>query len=454
VRAPSWVVLNRPLCETLGLNPTELFTEKGLAIFSGNLIPDNAQPVALAYSGHQFGHFVPVLGDGRAVLLGEIAAQNGALYDLQLKGSGRTPFSRRGDGRAALGPMMREYIIGEALHALGIPATRTLAVINTGENVVRERMLPGGIQARIAQSHLRIGTFEYAARHGDKSTLVALADYVIARHYPDLSRAEDRYYLLAESIFDRQAALVTKWMHVGFIHGVMNTDNVSLSGESIDFGPCAFMNRYDPATVFSSIDQEGRYAYGAQPGIIRWNLSCLLEALIPILDDNQERAVKLAQSLLDSFPKLFAQHWNQGINSKLGFYTTEEGDTALVKELLETMLSARLDYTATLRAISGDPFFSLPEALAAWHLRWRARISSERNGRLLEETLAQMKKANPAVIARNHLVEEALKQGVEHGDYTLMNQLVSALQNPFNVHANFSAIPVQDDEDYRTFCGT
>lgn len=454
VRSPAWVVFNDSLTSELGLSGTHLCTDQGLAIFAGNAVPAGSEPLALAYSGHQFGHFVPTLGDGRAVLLGEIRAQSGAHYDLQLKGSGRTPFSRRGDGRAALGPMMREYIIGEALHALGIPATRTLAVVRTGETVQRERELPGGIQARIARSHIRIGTFEYASARGDRTALQALAEYVIDRHYPELVDAEDRYLLLAQRIFDRQAALVSAWMHVGFIHGVMNTDNVAVSGESIDFGPCAFMNRYDPSTVFSSIDQHGRYAYGAQPGIIQWNLARLVESLIPLLHDERERALASAQTLVDDFPSLFTKYWTTGMRAKLGLHTDEAEDGTLIEELLETMLHAHLDYTATFRAIAGDLFFALPEALASWHTRWSSRIDSERNGRARQESLAAMQRVNPAVIARNHLVEEALARGVEQGDYGSMTRLVEALRTPFTAHESYSAIPQGDDQSYRTFCGT
>jgi uncharacterized protein YdiU (UPF0061 family) len=454
VRSPTWVVFNDNLSSELGLNGTDLSTDQGLAIFAGNTIPDGSEPLALAYSGHQFGHFVPILGDGRAVLLGELTSQDGTRHDLQLKGAGRTPFSRRGDGRAALGPMMREYIIGEALHALGIPATRTLAVVSTGETVLRERPLPGGIQTRIARSHIRVGTFEYAAAQSDRTALQALADYVIARHYPEVADAENRYFLLAQTIFERQAALVAAWMHVGFIHGVMNTDNVAVSGESIDFGPCAFMNRYDPSTVFSSIDQHGRYAYGAQPGIIQWNLARLAESLIPLLHDNQESALEKAQALVDIFPSLFTKHWTGGMQSKLGLRTNESEDSALIKELLEIMLHARLDYTGTFRAISGDPHLPLPEAILAWHTRWSSRIDSDRNGCARHETLARMQRVNPAVIARNHLVEEALTQGVEHGDYGLMTRLVEALRDPFTAHESYSAVPLGDDQGYQTFCGT
>ena len=454
VTTPSLVVLNEPLADYLGLSVKALHSPEALSVFAGNSVPSGAQPLALAYSGHQFGHFVPVLGDGRAVLLGEIHSDTHGVFDVQLKGSGKTPFSRRGDGRAALGPMMREYIIGEALHALGIPTTRTLAVVTTGETVMRERPLPGGIQTRIARSHIRVGTFQYAASHGDKQSLQALADYVIARHYPELTASSDRYFELAQAIIARQATLIAQWMHVGFIHGVMNTDNVAVSGESIDFGPCAFMNRYDPNTVFSSIDQNGRYAYGAQPGVIQWNIARLAEALAPLFADDADRAISRAQELVDSFPGLFAARWYTGIRDKLGPLNVEREDNAMIKELLEAMYQAKVDYTATLRALSGDTNFIVPAELEAWRSRWLARIDTERNGRPVEETLGHMRRVNPAVIARNHLVEEALQRGVEHGDFSFMRELVEALRDPYTAHATFSVAPLNDDSNYRTFCGT
>jgi uncharacterized protein YdiU (UPF0061 family) len=454
VQAPSFVAFNEPLAATLGYDHNYLHSPEALAILSGTSVQPNSDPIALAYSGHQFGHFVPLLGDGRAVLLGEIESPTGMLYDVQLKGSGKTPFSRRGDGRAALGPMMREYIIGEALHALGIPATRTLAVVASGETVLRERPLPGGIQTRIARSHIRIGTFEYAASRGDATAVKALADYVIRRHYPELSDHDDAYYELARLVFARQAQLVAQWMHVGFIHGVMNTDNIAVSGESIDFGPCAFMNHYDPNTVFSSIDQHGRYAYGAQPGILQWNLARFVEALVPLLSGDQEHATARAQGLVDSFPALFSDYWYQGMRQKLGLIASEPGDTVLIKELLEAMYRAKLDYTTTSRALSGDTTCTLPEALHTWRTAWETRVTPERNIRAREETLRAMQQINPAVIARNYLVEEALTAGVEHNDFSVMNNLVTALREPYTQHARYSLAPQGDDQTYRTFCGT
>lgn len=454
VQAPSIVAINEPLAAMLGYDLNYLHSPEALSILSGSSVQAGSDPIALAYAGHQFGHFVPLLGDGRAVLLGEIQSTTGNLYDVQLKGSGKTPFSRRGDGRAALGPMMREYIIGEALHALGIPATRTLAVVSTGERVVRERSLPGGIQTRIARSHIRIGTFEYAASCGDAAAVKALADYTITRHYPELSHHDDPYYELARLVFTCQAKLVAQWMHVGFIHGVMNTDNIAVSGESIDFGPCAFMNRYDPETVFSSIDQHGRYAYGAQPGILQWNLARFVEALVPLLGGDREHDLVRAQELVDSFPALFSDFWHQGMRQKLGLITSAPEDSALIKELLEAMYRAKVDYTTTFRALSGDTICTLPEALHTWRTAWETRVTPERNIRAREETLRAMQQINPAVLARNYLVEEALTAGVEHNDFSAMNKLVAALRDPYTQHARYSLAPKDDDQTYRTFCGT
>jgi len=454
VQAPSFVAFNEPLAATLGYDHNYLHSPEALAILSGTSVQPNSDPIALAYSGHQFGHFVPLLGDGRAVLLGEIESPTAMLYDVQLKGSGKTPFSRRGDGRAALGPMMREYIIGEALHALGIPATRTLAVVASGETVLRERPLPGGIQTRIARSHIRIGTFEYAASRGDATAVKALADYVIRRHYPELSDHDDAYYELARLVFARQAQLVAQWMHVGFIHGVMNTDNIAVSGESIDFGPCAFMNHYDPNTVFSSIDQHGRYAYGAQPGILQWNLARFVEALVPLLESDSDRALVRAQELVDSFPALCSDYWHRGMRQKLGLLTSEPGDSALIKDLLEAMYHAKLDYTTTFRALSGDTTCRLPEALQNLSAVWESRVTPDRNTRPREETLCTMQRTNPAVIARNYLVEEALTAGVEHHDFSVMNNLVTSLRDPYTPHVRYSLAPHDDDPGYRTFCGT
>jgi uncharacterized protein YdiU (UPF0061 family) len=455
VSAPAIAVFNSPLAAELGLSEELHRSPESIALLSGCSVPEGVQSIALAYSGHQFGNFVPLLGDGRAVLLGEITTPRGRVYDLQLKGSGMTPFSRRGDGRAALGPMLREYIIGEALHHLGVPATRTLAVATTGEMVMRDRLLPGGVQSRIAQSHVRIGSFQYAARQGDSTALKALADYVIQRHYPELSDVDDRYFKLVEAIISRQARLVAQWMHIGFIHGVMNTDNVAVSGESIDFGPCAFMNKYDPDTVFSSIDRDGRYAYSMQPVIMQWNLARLAEAVVPLLDGEEKKAVARAQELVNLFPELFNAAWYEGMRKKLGLSGNENGDEDLIKRLLEQMYANKLDYTNTLRALSGDSEFPIPEALHEWCAAWQARIESDRNPRPKEEVFAEMRRVNPAVIARNHLVEDALREAVDNQNFSPLHRLVEALRNPYTPQRDFISPPADDfDQQYRTFCGT
>lgn len=449
------LIFNHPLAAELEITPEFGNSPEGTEILSGSRLPDQVQSIALAYSGHQFGHFVPLLGDGRAVLLGEIRAKNGVNYDLQLKGSGQTPFSRRGDGRAALGPMLREYIIGEALHHLGIPATRTLAVVASGEMVRRERTLPGGIQSRIAQSHVRIGSFQYAATRGDIGSIKALADYVIKRHYAELQDQPDRYFGLIQAIFERQARLVAQWMNVGFIHGVMNTDNVAVSGESIDFGPCAFMNSYDSETVFSSIDQDGRYAFGMQPIIIQWNLARLAEVFVPLLDSDEDKGIARAQGLVNHFRELYHDAWLGGMRRKIGIYNHEDSDEALITKLLDLMSAARLDFTGTFRALSGDALFTIPEQLRDWQIEWEERVAPTRNGRLRQETASAMLAYNPAVIARNHIVEAALREAVEQGNIAPVNQLVEALRSPYKADLRFMEPPTQEyDRSYRTFCGT
>ena len=372
VRQPEFVVLNAPLATALGLDPAALESGDGAAVFAGNRLPDGAQPLAQAYAGHQFGFFTG-LGDGRAILLGEQVTPDGRRVDVQLKGAGPTPYSRRGDGRAALGPMLRELVVGEAMHALGIPTSRGLAVVSTGEPVYRERPLPGAVLTRVASSHLRVGTFEWAAAHRDTPALVALADYTIRRHYPDLAGHDTPYVALFEAIAERQARLLAQWQLVGFVHGVMNTDNMALSGETLDYGPCAFLDVYDARTVFSSIDHDGRYAFGNQPGIARWNLTRLAEALLPILADDEARAVEAAQEVLRRFPERFHQHWLAGMRGKLGLSTANDGDAALADDLLAWMQQAEADYTNTFRLLArrsdvealaaADPVFG------AWHAR-------------------------------------------------------------------------------------
>lgn len=430
VTAPATVLWNRELAASLGLDPD-------VALYSGNRVPAHLQPLAQAYAGHQFGHFT-MLGDGRALLLGEAEDWEGNRWDVQLKGSGRTPFSRGGDGRAALEPMLREYLISEAMHALGIPSTRSLAVLSTGEPVYRETALPGAVLTRVAASHLRVGTFEFASAFGSDADLMALVYYALARHDPVREGAAG----LLQGVMERQAALVAKWMAVGFVHGVMNTDNMAISGETIDYGPCAFIDRYDPETVFSSIDRQGRYAFGNQPQVAHWNLAVLAGALLPGFSDEAE-----ARGLLDQFPQLFRRCWQREMNAKLGLSDLRPGDETLVKDLLALMQEQRLDYTLTFARL--DPEKPLP-GVESWHARWRDRLREE------TEVSARMLRHNPRVIPRNHVVEAAL-QAAGRGDMGLYHEVLDALQDPWNPARDFGPLaepPPADAPHYRTFCGT
>ncbi|OOE00019.1 hypothetical protein BO219_13855 [Anoxybacillus kestanbolensis] len=454
VRDPKLVVLNRSLAEELGLNREALASEEGVAVFAGNRVPDGAEPLAQAYAGHQFGYF-NMLGDGRAILLGEHVTPSGERVDIQLKGSGRTPYSRGGDGRAALGPMLREYIISEAMHALGIPTTRSLAVVTTGEVVMRETELPGAILTRVAASHVRVGTFQYAARFLSKEELQALADYAIKRHYPNGEHASNRYVFLLEEVMKKQAALVAKWQLVGFIHGVMNTDNMTISGETIDYGPCAFMDVYDLKTVFSSIDTQGRYAYGNQPYIAGWNIARFAESVLPLLHDEEEKAIEIAQKVIEQFPALYETYWLQGMRAKLGLWTEEAKDKKLIGELLHLMYTHRLDYTNTFRALTLEEWHFCEQELRDWYTRWQQRIA--RQGVTKDEVYERMRQNNPAIIPRNYRVEEALTAAVERGDYTVMEQLLHALQHPYaytKEQEQYAIPPEPSDRPYRTFCGT
>lgn len=458
VSSPKLSILNKPLANSLGLHVQALESPKGVAVLAGNEIPDDASPLAQAYAGHQFGSFT-MLGDGRAVLLGEQITPSGDRFDIQLKGSGRTPFSRGGDGRAALGPMLREYVISEAMHALGIPTTRSLAVVTTGEEIIRETKLPGAILTRVASSHLRVGTFEYARQWGKEGELRALADYTIHRHFPDIETAEDKYLLLLYRVIERQAALISKWQLVGFIHGVMNTDNMTISGETIDYGPCAFMNEYDPATVFSSIDVQGRYAYGNQPGIGQWNLARFAETLLPLLHDEQEKAIKLAQDALSDYADKFNNHMHAGWKKKLGMFGDEKQDEALIKELLGLMEEHKADLTNTFRALTfeklGDSSLFKSNEFKEWHKKWQARLNGQEESK--NEAHELMKKSNPAVIPRNHRVEEALEAAVERGDYSVMEQLLGAFADPYahsSAQEEYTTLPEPSPYPYRTYCGT
>jgi uncharacterized protein YdiU (UPF0061 family) len=458
VREPKLVVLNRPLARTLGLDPEILHQPEHAPVFAGNALPEGADPLAQAYAGHQYGNFTP-LGDGRAILLGEQLTPDGQRFDVQLKGAGPTPFSRRGDGRAALGPMLREYVISEAMQALGIPTTRSLAVATTGEAVMREQPLQGAVLTRIAASHIRVGTFEWAAGLGDHEALRALADHTLSRHFPECVGVEEPYLALFKSVAARQAALVAQWQHVGFVHGVMNTDNMALSGETIDYGPCAFMDAYDPATVFSSIDRHGRYAYGQQPRIAQWNLTRLAEAMLPLLHADETQAIDRAKGALQFFGEEFHRNWLAGIRSKLGLFTEEEADLDLAESLLAWMHRERRDFTNTFRDLATGKLDAVgveqDADFQAWHAQWVARLA--RQPQTPVEVQETMRRHNPAVIPRNHKVEEALAAATARGDLSVMERLLSVLAHPYDpvgdvAEYTFPAAP--GDRVYQTFCGT
>jgi uncharacterized protein YdiU (UPF0061 family) len=509
VSSPQLVILNKSLAESLGLDINGL--QKRVEIFAGNALPEGSVPIAQAYAGHQFGYFT-MLGDGRTLLLGELIAPDGRRFDIQLKGSGRTPYSRGGDGRAALGPMLREYIISKAMHGLNIPTTRSLAVVTTGEKVIRERPLPGAILTRVAASHIRVGTFQYIAAYGNVEELQILAEYTLQRHYPSIAlektSKENRFLLLLRKVIKKQAELIAKWQLVGFIHGVMNTDNMAISGETIDYGPCAFMDAYSPETVFSSIDMHGRYAYGNQPGIAAWNLARFAETLLPLLHNDREKAVNLANEEVSKFAKLYSQFWLKGMRAKLGLFYEESGDESLIKELLTVMEKHKADYTNTFRRLTlsaaggvsekpggangkagvvsekpggangkaggvidksdtvedradrmdekseGMNFFCTPEFLG-WKEKWKKRVARENKPE--EEFKRLMKMNNPAVIPRNHRVEEALEAAEKDGDYSRTERLLNVLTNPYaysDEQEEFSVPPPPSAHPYRTFCGT
>ena len=450
--APKLLVLNTALAQELGLDAEWLGSPAGVAVLAGNAVPAGSRPLAQAYSGHQFGGFSPRLGDGRALLLGELLDTNGARRDLHLKGSGRTTFSRGGDGFAAVGPMLREYIMGEAMHALGIRTTRALAVVATGDQVARTTMLPGAVLARVAASHLRVGTFQYASAHHDPAMVRRVADFAIERHYAHLAGSEGRYLALLTAVVRAQAELVARWMLVGFIHGVMNTDNTTISGETIDYGPCAFMDRFDPATVFSSIDHSGRYAYGNQPSIVQWNLARLAEALLPLIDEEVERAVEQATGIVHGFVDHFNDAWLGGMRAKLGLVTDDVGDTQLVNDLCALLHQQGLDVTSFFRALST---FEVPPALDEWTSRWTLRLRTE--GRGETEVAAAMDAVNPIYIPRNHLVEEALAAASDIGDLAPLRRLLAAVTTPFERRDGFERYAEPDRTaatGYQTYCGT
>jgi uncharacterized protein YdiU (UPF0061 family) len=469
VAAPRLVKVNEQLARQLRLDADALKSDHGVEVLSGNRVAEGAEPVALAYAGHQFGHFVPQLGDGRANLLGEVVGRDGVRYDIQLKGSGRTLFSRGGDGRAALGPVLREYIVSEAMAALGVPTTRALAAVTTGEWVQRETVLPGAVLTRVAASHLRVGTFQYFAAQQDTEGVCTLADYAIARHYPQSAHAKQPYLALLEGVIARQAQLIAQWMLLGFIHGVMNTDNTSISGETIDYGPCAFMEAYDPATVFSSIDHGGRYAYGNQPSAALWNLARLAEALLPVLAleaGSEEVALAAANEALSAFEPQYQQARKAGLRRKLGLFTEREGDEALAEDLLQRMAANRADFTLTFRRLAdaaaspdGDAavrtLYADPGAYDGWAAEWRERLDEEpADG---QERAAAMRSVNPVFIPRNHLVEAALDAASRRQDFQPFEELLDAVSRPYEERPGFEryAIPARPEESIlQTFCGT
>ena len=464
--APRLVKLNGQLARELGLDPDDLASTEGAEIFSGKRVPEGADPIAAAYAGHQFGSFVPQLGDGRAILLGEVVDRDGMRRDIQLKGAGRTPFSRGGDGRAALGPVLREYIVSEAMAALRIPTTRALAMATTGDEVMRETYLPGAVLTRVAASHIRVGSFQFFAARGDDEAVRRLADHAIERHYPQAAGTPEPYRSFLQGVVHRQADLVAQWLLVGFIHGVMNTDNMSIAGETIDYGPCAFMDAYDPATVFSSIDRGGRYAYANQPGIAQWNLTRLAECLLPLLSDDGDEAVEQAKVVLASFAERFNSAYVGGLRRKLGLFSEREGVLALAEDLLQRMTAGKADFTLIFRRLcdaaaapEGDAavraLFQDPAAYDEWAVRWRLRLADEAQGGEARRTA--MRRANPAFIPRNHRIEEIIAAGVERQDFAPFEELLTVLAKPYDDQpefARYAELPPPDQGIYRTFCGT
>ncbi len=463
------VKLNAELARNLGLDPEALASAEGVAILAGNTRAEGSEPLAIAYAGHQFGYFVPQLGDGRANLLGEVVGLDGVRYDIQLKGSGPTPFSRRGDGRAALGPVLREYVLSEAMAALGVPTTRALAAVTTGERVLRETVLPGAVFTRVAASHLRVGTFQYFAARGDTDGTRTLADYAIARHYPEAAQTGRPYRALLDGVISRQAQLIAQWMNLGFIHGVMNTDNMSISGETIDYGPCAFLEAYEPDKVFSSIDSNGRYAYGNQAAAAQWNLTRLAEALLPVLDEEEgdkEAGIASAKEALAGFEPRFEAARLAGLRRKLGLLTEREGDLQLVEDLLERMAANRADFTLTFRRMCGAAagaegeatvraLFDDPVAFDGWAVLWRRRLEQEPDAD--GAGVAAMRGANPAFIPRNHLVAAVIDAAVERGDFGPFEELLEVVSRPYEDRPDLERYsrPARPEECVSaTFCGT
>ena len=464
---PQLICINEPLASFLGMDPESLYQHEVVEALAGNRVLPGSDPMAQVYSGHQFGAWNPRLGDGRALLLGEVVATDGQYYDIQLKGSGQTPYSRMGDGRSPLGPVLREYIVSEAMFALGVPTTRSLAAIATGERVFRDSILPGGILTRVASSHIRVGTFQYFFSRDNLEAIRILADHVIERHFASARQAERPYLALLQQTIERQAKLIAQWMSLGFIHGVMNTDNMLICGETIDYGPCAFMDKFNPARVFSSIDQTGRYAYHNQPGIAQWNLAWFAQCLLPLLDENDETALKLAQDAISSFKPLYDSAYQSRMARKLGFNVFSEAVDKLLGELLDIMTEQQLDFTLTFRHLAdrihpvNDPdtcvaeLFCRDARIESWIENWQR--SAQQQGLQATAMQALMYRCNPALIPRNHLVEEALNLASDDSDYSAFHRLVETLANPYVYQsevARYATPPTADEEVKRTFCGT
>ncbi len=467
VTEPKKVRINNALADFLGLDTDWLTSPEGIEVLAGNRVPAAADPIATVYAGHQFGSYNPQLGDGRALLLGEVTTANGQRYDLQLKGSGPTPYSRGGDGRSPLAPVLREYILCEAMHQLGVPSTRALAAVTTGELVTREDYLPGAVLTRVASSHIRVGTFQFFAARGDNAALQQLTDYVIARHFPKARDSDNPPLAMLQSVLHKQAELIAQWQLLGFIHGVMNTDNVLICGETIDYGPCAFMDNFDPAQVYSSIDHHGRYAYRNQPGIAHWNLAQLAQALLPLLHEREDRAIALAQQAIDGFTSLFQHAYRQGMGKKLGLTSAEAIDDTLMSDFLELLAAHRLDFTLSFRHLADlahatqhkteivADLIEFPEAMSLWLGRWRKRLQADSQQPSARQ--AMMYRANPAFIPRNHLVDSALTKATVEGDFSEFHRLVDVLDKPweYRVHlAEYAAPPRPDQLVAQTFCGT
>ncbi len=458
VNKPKLVVLNDLLSKEIGLNFSNISDESKALLFSGNLLPKGSESIAQAYAGHQFGHFT-MLGDGRAIIIGEHLAPDNKRVDIQFKGSGKTPYSRGGDGRAALSPMLREYIISEAMHSLRIPTTRSLAVVTTGQNVIRESILPGAILTRVASSHIRVGTFQYVSAYGDLKILKSLTDYTINRHYPDIKSSNNPPLSFLKAVMEKQIELITNWMRVGFIHGVMNTDNMAISGETIDYGPCAFMDFYDPETVFSSIDHNGRYAYFNQPGIAKWNLLRFAETLLPLIDENKDKAAEIAQDTINNFGNFYNKSWFEMMKKKIGLFGEEKNDEILINDLLSWMHSNKADFTNTFYYLTKQDFFNekiyQDKKFLEWKKRWEDRM--KRNNKPKESSFEIMKKNNPVIIPRNYKVEEALELACKNSDLSSIYNLIKILKNPYLDQkgiADYQTPPKPSIYKYQTFCGT